>query len=81
MFVTVQSYTGLLNLIELGGGFIPAFLYNNQVLTLTYLQHDKRLGHTLQMHVLMLISIFHLCISLIAFCKRVEVCTLITCKD
>lgn len=28
---SVQGYTGLLNFIEYAGGFIPVFLYNNQV--------------------------------------------------
>lgn len=43
MVVFVQSFTGLLNLIEFVGSFIPAFLYNNQVLTLTCCHYRFRI--------------------------------------
>ncbi|CAK9188227.1 unnamed protein product [Ilex paraguariensis] len=33
--VASLGYTGLLNLIELAGGYIPSFLYNNQELLVT----------------------------------------------
>ena len=36
MIEFLQAYTGVLNLIEFVGGYIPAFLYNNQVLAFTY---------------------------------------------
>ncbi|KAK7817504.1 hypothetical protein CFP56_042789 [Quercus suber] len=33
--VSSLAYTGVLNLIEFVGGYIPAFLYNNQELLVT----------------------------------------------
>ncbi|KAG6750678.1 hypothetical protein POTOM_045186 [Populus tomentosa] len=34
--ISPLAYTGILNLIEMAGSYIPVFLYNNQVVTLTY---------------------------------------------
>lgn len=52
----LQGFTGLLNLIEFVGNYIPTFLYNNQVLIVTCFK-DKKFWHmSIQWDTLPLIS-------------------------